>query len=325
MTVKRVGILTSGGDAPGMNAAIRSAVRTGLDKGWEMYGIRHGFMGLIENDVVKLGARDVGGIIDRGGTFLHTRRCPEFRSRDGQMKGLNVLKQNNIDALIVIGGNGSQTGASKLSELGFPVIGIASTIDNDLYGSDITIGVNTALNIALESIDRLRTTATSHDRAFVVEVMGRDSGYIALMSGIAGGAESIVIPEVPCRPDQVAEELRDTNQRGKSHAIGVVAEGAECNAEALAALFRQEQARLGFELRVTRLGHVQRGGIPSVSDRLLGTLLAASATEQLEQGNHGIVMGQINGDILATPYSEVISKKKELDISLLKLARILAA
>jgi len=320
----RVAVLTSGGDAPGMNAAIRAAVRAGLDKGWQMFGIRHGYKGLISGDIVPLGARDVGGIIERGGTFLHTARSPEFETREGRLKGLNMLEQHNIDAVLIIGGDGSQSGARELSEEGCTVIGIASTIDNDLYGSDISIGVNTALNIALESIDRLRTTASSHDRAFVVEVMGRNSGYLALMSGIAGGAEFIVVPEVPSTPETVAEEIRSAYQRGKSHAIIVVAEGAECNAEALAQHFREHNWRLGFELRVTRLGHVQRGGIPSVFDRLLGTRLAASAIEYLDRGKHGIMVGLINDEVQTTALSEVVANKKGLDMSLLELAKVLA-
>jgi len=325
MDIKRVGVLTSGGDAPGMNAAVRAAVRTGLDRDWEMFGIRHGYQGLISGDTVKLGARDVGRTMDRGGTFLHTARCPEFKTREGQLKALSMLEQHNIDALIVIGGDGSQAGAYKLSEMGYPVIGIASTIDNDLHGSDISIGVDTALNIALESIDRLRTTASSHDRAFVVEVMGRYFGYLALMSGLAGGAESIIIPEVPIDAEIIAQEIRSAYQRGKSHALVVVAEGARCNAEELAKYFQEHQQRLGFELRVTRLGHVQRGGVPSAFDRLLGTRLAASAIQHLDQERHGLLVGLIKGEVSATPLSEVVATKKELDLNLLELANILAA
>lgn len=324
MKIRRVAVLTSGGDAPGMNAAIRAAVRTGLEKGWEMIGIRHGYEGMIRGDVVQLGARAVGGIIERGGTFLHTARCPEFETPEGRLKGMKMLEKHGIDAVLIIGGDGSQTGASKLSEMDYPVIGIASTIDNDLFGSDISIGVDTALNTALESIDRVRTTASSHDRAFVVEVMGRNSGYIALVSGIAGGAEYIIIPEVPSEPDEVAEELRASRQRGKSHAIVVVAEGARCNAGRLAEHFQKHQLRLGFELRVTRLGHVQRGGTPSSFDRLLGTQLAVSAVEHLHRGEHGILVGLIKGEIRTTPYPEVVANKKGIDINLLKLAKVLA-
>ncbi|MFQ5858723.1 MAG: ATP-dependent 6-phosphofructokinase [Anaerolineae bacterium] len=193
--MKRIAVLTSGGDAPGMNAAIRAVVRTGLDKGWEVFGIRRGYVGLIAGRVGPLGARDVGGIIQQGGTMLGSARCPEFKTEDGRLKALRQLHQHDVDDLVIIGGNGSQAGAYALSQMGFPVVGVASTIDNDLYGSDITIGVDTALDVALEAIDRLKVTAASHQRAFLVEVMGRDCGYLALMSGIAGGAEIVVIPE----------------------------------------------------------------------------------------------------------------------------------
>lgn len=324
MEKRRVAILTSGGDAPGMNATVRAAVRAGLEKEWEMVGIRHGYRGLMSGDLIPLGARDVGGIIDRGGTFLHTARCPEFETREGQLKGVSMLEQHGIDALIVIGGNGSQAGAYALSEMDYPVVGIASTIDNDLYGADISLGVNTALSIALEAIDRLRTTASSHERAFVVEVMGRECGYIALMSGIAGGAECIVVPEVPIGPETVEDEIQSAYRRGKSHAIVVVAEGAEYNAKRLAQHFQEHRRRLGFELRVTELGHVQRGGIPSVSDRLLGTRLATSAIEHLDQGRGGILIGQIKDEARATPLSEVVNNRKELDTNLWKLAEVLA-
>lgn len=307
-----------------MNAAVRSAVRCGLERGWEMYGIRHGYQGLIEGQVVALGARDVGGIIGRGGTFLHTARAPRFKTDEGRLQGLDILIRNQIDALIVIGGGGSQTGAYKLSEMGFPVVGVASTIDNDLPGSDISIGVHTAVNIAVESIDRLRTTAASHDRAFVIEVMGRDHGYIALVSGITGGAESIVVPEIPTDPEKVAEDIRSAYHRGKSHAIVVVAEGADCNAEKLAAHFREHQESIRFELRVTRLGHVQRGGIPDAFDRLLATRLAAEAVNHIAGRKYGILIGNVNGKEVATPLKEVVSRKKELDLSLLELAKVLA-
>lgn len=324
MNIRRVAVLTSGGDAPGMNAAIRAAVRAGCGKGWQMFGIRYGYQGLIDGNVVRLEPRDVGGIIDRGGTLLHTARAPEFETPEGRRKGLDVLREHDIDALMVIGGGGSQKGSHKLVEEGFPVIGIASTIDNDLYGSDISLGVNTALNTALESIDKIRTTASSHERAFLVEVMGRDCGYLALISGIAGGAESIVIPEVPVSPEEVAEEIRAARNRGKSHAIVVVAEGARCNAEELVGYFRQHRERLGFELRMTRLGHVQRGGIPTAFDRMLGTRLAAAGIDRLEHGEYGVLMGLMGERETATPLSDVAERQKSLDLGLLSLAKILA-
>jgi 6-phosphofructokinase 1 len=322
--MRRIAVLTSGGDAPGMNAAIRAVVRTGLDKGWEVFGVCHGYRGLITGDFLSLGARDVGGIIQRGGTILGSARCAEFKTEEGRLKALNQLRAKDLSGLIVIGGNGSQTGAYALSQLGFPVVGVASTIDNDLYGSDISIGVDTALNIALEAIDRLKVTASSHQRAFLVEVMGRDCGYLALMAGIAGGAEAVVIPEVETDPETIAVELRRAYERGKAHALVVVAEGARYNAEELAHYFQEHQERLGFELRVTILGHVQRGGAPGAFDRLLATRLGAAATEHLAQGEHGLLIGLLKGEVTATPLAEVVANKKPLDLRLLELARVLA-
>ena len=322
--MKRMAVLTSGGDAPGMNAAIRSVVRVGIDMGWQLFGIQHGYSGLIDNNVISLGARDVSGIIQKGGTMLGSARCPEFKTEDGRLQALRVLKEHEIEALVIIGGGGSQTGAHALSQMGFPVIGVASTIDNDLYGSDITIGVDTALNIALEAIDRLKVTALSHERAFLVEVMGRDCGYLALMAGIAGGTEAIVIPEVETNPEALADELRRAYERGQAHALVVVAEGATYNAEALAEYFKEHHERLGFDLRVTTLGHVQRGGAPSAYDRLLATRLGADAVERLTRGEHGVLVGFIKGEIKATPLTEVVANKKPLDLRLLELARMLA-
>ncbi len=322
--MKRMAVLTSGGDAPGMNAAIRAVVRIGIDKGWQVLGIRHGYAGLIADSVVPLGTRDVSGIIQLGGTLLGSARCPEFKTEDGRLQALRVLREHEIEAVVIIGGNGSQSGADALSQMGFPVIGVASTIDNDLYGSDITIGVDTALNIALEAIDRLKVTASSHERAFLIEVMGRGCGYLALMAGIAGGAETVVIPEVEADPEAVATELRSAYERGKAHALVVVAEGARYNAAALARYFQEHHERLGFDLRVTTLGHVQRGGAPSAYDRLLATRLGADATERLARGEHGLLVGLVKGEIAATPLAEVVANKKPLDRRLLELARVLA-
>ena len=322
--MKRIGVLTSGGDAPGMNAAIRSVVRTGIARGWEVFGIRHGYAGLIGGDMSSLSARDVGGILQRGGTMLGSARSLEFETEEGRVKALRNLNGRGIDGLVVIGGNGSQTGAYALSKMGFPVVGVASTIDNDLVGSDITIGVDTALNIALESIDRLKTTASSHQRAFLVEVMGRHCGYLALMAAIAGGAEAVVLPEFDLEPKAVAAELQDAYVRGKSHALVVVAEGAKFNAEAIAAYFKTHQQQSGFSLRVTTLGHVQRGGNPGAFDRILATRLAGGATDALARGECGVLVGTIRGEITTTPYPEIVGKQKPLDPRLLELAGILA-
>ena len=322
--MKRIAIVTSGGDAAGMNAAIRAVVRTGLDKGWDILGVRHGFDGLLGGDFIHLTARDVSGILQKGGTMLGSSRCLEFKSEEGRAKALKSLHARDVTGLIVVGGNGTQTGVYKLSCLGFPTIGIASTIDNDLYGADITLGVDTALNITLEAIDRLKVTASSHQRAFLVETMGRKSGYLALMAGIAGGAEAIVIPEEDVDPEALADEIRRAYARGKAHAIVVVAEGAAYNAQALERYFKEHRERLGFDLRVTKLGHVQRGGAPGVFDRLLGTRLGAAATEHLAAGHQGVLLGWVKGEIAATPLFEVASTKKQLDTSLLALARVLA-
>jgi len=322
--MKRIAVVTSGGDAPGINAAVRAVVRTAIDKGWETVGVRHGYSGLANDDFLPLGLRDVGGIIQRGGTMLGSKRYPEFKVDETQLKAIRFLRQRDIDALIVIGGDGSQAGALALSQKGLPVIGIASTIDNDLCGSEITIGVDTALNVALEAIDRIKVTASSHERAFLVEVMGRNCGYLALISGIAGGAECIVLPETPTAPETVACELRAAYERGKAHAIVVVAEGACYNAEALTGYFEEHRERLGFELRVVKLGHVQRGGTPGVFDRLLATRMGAAATECIARNEFGVLVGLVKGAIATTPLVQVVGKTKILDPQLLSLARILA-
>lgn len=321
--MRRIAVLTSGGDAPGMNAAIRAVVRTGVKKGWEVFGIRNGYEGLINGRFIPMGARDVGGIIQRGGTILGSARCAEFRTDEGQIRALRMLNEYGVDGLVVIGGNGSQTGNEALARRGFPTVGIASTIDNDLYGSDITIGVDTALNIALEAIDRLKTTASSHQRAFLVEVMGRDCGYLALTSGIAGGAEAVVIPEVETHPENIADIIRAAYERGKMHALIVVAEGAVYNTARLTEYFAEHKERLGFSVRATQLGHVQRGGEPGAFDRILACRLGAEATECLARGEYGVLVGQIKSEIKTTPLGVVIANKKALDPTLIELARIL--
>ena len=322
--MRRIGILTSGGDAPGMNAAVRAATRAALAQGWEVYGIRNGYAGLIADNMAPLRARDVGGIIQRGGTVLGSTRCPEFREVAGRAKALRNLARRAIDALVVIGGNGSQTGSSMLAREGFPVAGVPSTIDNDLYGTEVTIGVDTAVNITLEAIDRLRTTGASHQRAFLVETMGRECGYIALMAGIAGGAEVIAIPEREVEPHEVAGRLRAAYQRGKTHALVVVAEGARYGAQAMMQHFAEHRDTIGFELRVTTLGHVVRGGVPSASDRVLATRLGAAAVERLARGEPGMLVGLVGKDIVATPLADVAGRTKPIDIELLELARVLA-
>ncbi len=319
--MKQIAVLTSGGDAPGMNAAIRAVTRTGIQKGWKVFGVRDGYQGLIEGKMSEMDARDVSGIIQRGGTFLGSARCEDFKTEAGRREAIRSLNENEIDGLVVIGGNGSQTGSYNLSEMGFPVVGVASTIDNDLVGSDITIGVDTALNIALEAIDRLKVTGSSHQRAFLIEVMGRNCGYLALMSAIAGGAETVVIPEVNTDPDEIAHILSQAYERGKSHAIVVVAEGAKYNATKLAEFFEKHQERIGFALRVSILGHIQRGGTPSASDRILASRLGAGAVDCLERGEYGVLVGWVNGKVQTTPLKEVVGKIKIIDLELFDLAR----
>ncbi len=322
--MKRIAVLTSGGDAPGMNAAIRAVVRTGIDSGFEVFGIRCGYGGLINGDFVPLGVRDVGGIIQLGSTMLGSGRCEEFKTESGRNQALTQLHEKKIDALVVIGGDGSQTGANALSKSGFPLVGIASTIDNDLCGTEMSIGVDTALNVALESIDRLKVTASSHRRAFLIEVMGRKCGYLALIAGITGGAEVVVLPESELTPEQIASEFRKAYDRGKRHAIAVVAEGAHFNAEHLSKYFQEHHERLGFELRVTKLGHVQRGGAPGAFDRLLATRFGVAAVDQLVAGQYGVLIGLLKGEIAITPLAAVIAKRKTFDTQLLKMAQILA-
>jgi 6-phosphofructokinase 1 len=321
--VKRIGVLTSGGDAPGMNAALRAVVRCGISRGWEVFGFQRGYAGLISGDLRPLGPRDVSGIIQLGGTILSSARVPSFMAEEEQRAGLRVLLEQRLDGVVIIGGNGSQAGADALRRLGFPVAGVASTIDNDLYGSEITIGVDTALNIALEAIDRLKITASAHHRAFLVEVMGRNCGYLALMAGIAGGAEAIVIPEFEIDPEALAVEIAAAYQRGKAHAIIVVAEGARYDAQALVSYFEEHRKRLGFELRATILGHVQRGGPPGAFDRLLATRLGAAAVDCLARGEHGVLVGLQRGAVATTPLAEVVANPKPLDLGLLELASVL--
>lgn len=320
---RRIAVLTSGGDAPGMNAAIRAVVRAGIAADLEVFGVRGGFTGLMAGDFAALGARSVGGIIGRGGTILGTTRCEQLKSEAGQRAALEQMRAHGMSGLIVIGGSGSQRGAHDLSKRGAEVVGVASTIDNDLVGADVSIGATTAVDVALEAIDRLRVTAASHKRVFLVEVMGRDSGHLALCAGISGGAEAVVIPELALDPETLAQEIRASYARGKSHSIVVVAEGANFNAAGLARYFTEHSQRLGFELRTTTLGHIQRGGAPGAFDRLIASRLGAAAVESLRTGKSGVLLGMIDGQVRSTPLSAAAGGKKPLDAGLLELAGIL--
>jgi len=321
--MKRIGVLTSGGDNPGLNPCIRAVVRTGLHVGMEVMGIRRGYAGLVDGEIDEMDARSVGGIIGRGGTILGTARCPEFYEPRGRKEALRSLNRFGIDGLVVIGGNGSLTGALELWRLGFPTLGIPSTIDNDVNGTDISIGVDTALNTILDAIDKIKDTASSHNRAFLIETMGRHSGYLAMVSGISGGAELVLCPEVETTLGEVVEAVEDAYIRGKSHCIIVVAEGWEPGTQELASYLRERQDTLGFSVRVTQLGHVQRGGAASAFDRLLATRLGAAAVRELVAGNGGNMIGWVRNTITLTPLEEAVSFDKELSPELVELADIM--
>lgn len=322
--MKSIAVLTSGGDAPGMNAAIRAVTRSALDQNMTVYGVRQGFLGLVNDQITPLTAREVGGIIQVGGTFLGSARCKEFREESGRSRALRNLAQRGIEGLVVIGGNGSQTGTQLLGQLGFPVVGVASTIDNDLYGTTVTIGSDTAVNVTLEAIDHLRTTGSSHNRAFLVETMGRDCGYIAMMAGLAGGAEVISVPENEVPASEIAQRLRAAYERGKTHAIVVIAEGVRENSAKVIAHFEKNQGLIGFELRTTVLGHVVRGAPPTAFDRVLATRLGVNAVKALVDGEYGVLVGWQNNAVTRTPLSEVAGRTKAITTELVELARVLA-
>ncbi|KUK36538.1 MAG: 6-phosphofructokinase, partial [Thermacetogenium phaeum] len=278
--VNRIGMLTSGGDAPGMNAAIRAVVRKSIYHGLEVVGIKRGFDGLLKKEFVKLQLGSVADIIHRGGTILHTARSEEFKTEEGQRKGVNNLRDGGIDGLVVIGGDGSFKGALALAKLGVPVIGVPATIDNDVGGTDLTIGFDTAVNNVVDAINKIRDTATSHERIFIIEVMGRHAGHIALYAGLSGGAESILVPEIPVDIDEVIFKLQRGINRGKLHSIIIVAEGAASGL----AIGEEIKKRMGQETRVTILGHLQRGGTPTALDRMLASCMGAKAVDLLLEG-----------------------------------------
>lgn len=324
MVIRRMGVLTSGGDGPGYNPCLRAVVRMALSLGVRVTGIKRGYTGLLNGEFVELTARSVGGIIDKGGTFLGTTRSLEFRSRRRQLEALRNLNEAEVDGLVVIGGDGTMRGGQQLHELGYPVMGVPGTIDNDVPGTDISIGVDTALNTALDAIDKIKDTASSHQRAFVVEVMGRESGYLALMAGLAGGAEMICIPEVPFELEDVARTITDAYIKGKAHAIICVAEGARYNAVAIADYLRERREEAGFSVRMTILGHIQRGGSPMAFDRMLGTRLGAAAARYLIEGRRGEMVGLIGNEVVTTPFTEVITRRRPIDVNTFRLAEMLA-
>lgn len=323
MIIKTVAVLTSGGDAPGMNACIRAVVRSGAAYGLHVIGFRRGFVGLIGGDYIPLGPRAVANIIQRGGTFLGTSRSPEFKQADSRRKAIDVLKTNGVDGLIVIGGDGSFRGTQHLiQEGGIQAVGIPGTIDNDLYGTDSTIGFDTAVNTALEAIDRIRDTAASHERLFFIEVMGRQSGFLALEVGLAGGAEAVVVPETLTNIGQLCETLIDSQGRGKSSSIVIVAEGGKPGTAFT--LAEKVKISVGMDARVVVLGHIQRGGPPTARDRILASRLGAAAVTMLVEGKTGVMVGEINNRLVLTPLHETWEKKKPLDLSQLALVGTLA-
>jgi 6-phosphofructokinase 1 len=321
--MKKIGVLTSGGDAPGMNACIRAVVRCGVSHGLDIVGVRRGYCGILEDDFIKLDSRSVANIIYRGGTFLETARCEEMKTKEGIKKANEILKREGIEGLITIGGDGTFRGAAALAEAGnVEVIGIPGTIDNDVYGTDNAIGFDTAVNTALDAIDKIRDTAGALNRLFFVEVMGKSRGFIALEVGIAGGAEDILIPEVETEIEQLSSDIRRCFKRGKKSFIVIVAEGDD--AGGAFSIAQQVWERLKLEYRVCVLGHVQRGGSPTAKDRVLASKLGAAAVDALVKGRAGYMVGELKGDIAFTPLRETWEKKKELDSDLLRLVKVLA-
>lgn len=318
--MKRIAVLTSGGDSPGMNAAIRAVVRRGIFEGLEVWGVSRGFAGLLAGELARMRLSSVGDIIHRGGTVLLTARCPEFKTPEGLERGLQVLREHHIDGLVVIGGDGSFRGALALAERGFPTVGVPATIDNDIPGTDCSIGFDTAVNTVVQAIDKIRDTATSHERTFVIEVMGRESGFIALMAGLAGGAESLLIPEVPVDMAEVGERLMRGHRRGKRHTLIIVAEGAGSGFS-----IAEEVHRLtGFDTRVTVLGHLQRGGTPTARDRILASRMGARAVEGLLAGETGKMVGIRGEELVSYDIRWALDQKKEVDRELYRLAGVLA-
>ncbi len=320
--MKRIAVMTSGGDAPGMNAAIRAVVRSAVANGIEVYGIRQAYSGLLAGDFERLTNREVSGILQRGGTILQTARNEEFKTPQGQRRGLRRLNEHGIEGLVCIGGDGSLRGAMALHKLGVPVVGVPGSIDNDIWGTNMSIGVDTALNTILDALDRLRDTASSHERAFLIEVMGRNCGYLALMGGILGGAEMTIIPEKDTSLEEVAARLEDSYLRGKNHAIAVIAEGAKPKIQELAQFL--EGRSVGFEVRITILGHVQRGGSPSAFDRLLATRLGVKAVECLINGTSGVMVGLSGREIEPVPLEDVTSKTRGVNLEYYALADVLS-
>ena len=313
--LRRVGVLTSGGDSPGMNASIRAVTRTALYHGLEVVGIRRGYEGLLDGDFVPMTRSTVGGILMHGGTILRTARCPEFMRPEGVNAGVSKLKENDIDALVVIGGDGSFHGALELHKRGVQVVGVPGTIDNDMAGTDCTIGFDTACNTALECISKLRDTASSHDRMFIVEVMGRHAGFLALETAVACGAEFVLVPEIPADIEAIIKKIHYAKEHGKTHSIIVLAEGVMPAHE----LADKLKGRCDYDPRIVVLGHIQRGGAPSSFDAVLASRLGYAAVECLLAGQSGVMVGRVKGEILASPLQRAWEERRPLDGDMLRI------
>ena len=309
--MKTIGVLTSGGDAPGMNAAVRSVVRTALSMGMNVKGIHHGYSGLIHGEITDMTERSVSEVIHRGGTVLYTARCPEFKTEEGIDKAVESCKKFGIEGIVVIGGDGSFRGARDLSLKGIPCVGVPATIDNDIASTDYTIGFDTAMNTAMEMVDKLRDTTQSHERCSVVEVMGRHAGHLALQTGLAVGAVAIMVPEIPYSVDDVCKKIEITRQNGKEHFIVVVAEGIEKSVSQIA---KEIEEATGVESRATVLGHVQRGGNPTVRDRVMASYMGNAAVELLNKGVGNRVICYDKGEILNRDIYEALQMKKPFDV-----------
>lgn len=322
--IKRIAVLTSGGDAPGMNAAIRAVVRAGFYYNLEMYGVYRGYEGMIQNEIKKLESKHISHVLERGGTFLKSARSAEFRTPEGRKKAFDNLQKHGIDALVVIGGDGSLTGAHLFyKEYGIPAIGIPGTIDNDLAGTDLTVGFDTACNTAIEAIDKIRDTATSHDRLFFVEVMGRDAGFIAINAGIGSAAAATLIPEKKMPIERLVERLQARTKAMKQSNIVIVAEGGKSGGAAEIAEKIKKQLPY-YDIKVTILGHLQRGGAPSAMDRVLASKLGVAAVEGLLQGKYDVMAGVINNKVVYTPIAKAIVGSKEVDEDDFRVVRILS-
>ncbi len=317
MTVKKIAVLTSGGDSQGMNAAVRSVVRSGLYHGLEVYGIQRGYHGLLNDDIFSMDLRSVGDIIQRGGTVLQSARCKEFMTVEGQQKGAEILRKHGIDGLVVIGGDGSYHGANKLSKLGIKTMALPGTIDNDISFTDFTIGFDTAVSIVVDAVNKLRDTMSSHERSSIVEVMGRHCGDIALYAGLASGAETILVPEVPHDMDEITERMKQNFALGKRHSIVIVAEGVGSGEDVAKALTDRCPT---LEPRVTVLGHIQRGGTPTPADRNLASRLGDFAVRKLIEGESDKACGIIKGELVLTDIDKVVNSKKEFNMELYELA-----